>query len=169
MRDADPIEPVGEDGFSGAYAPGESESVERIPETIFGAIEDILGKAEFRLGRRETRIDLDRRLECRQRTRVLAPHPQYEPSDVIAASKSRVYLDRAAGGFIGEANLQVRIGAPAAEDVRNMRVRQASECLGIAVVDAERTLKEAPRRGEILCAFVDGKDGRSLGSPNRGC
>lgn len=54
MRDADPIEPVGEDGFSGAYAPGESESVERIPETIFGAIEDILGKAEFRLGRRDS-------------------------------------------------------------------------------------------------------------------
>src|SRR5579872_2359491 len=61
ISDTDPIEPVGEDGFAGTYAPGESESVKREPETIFGAVEGILGEAEFRMCRRETRIDLDRR------------------------------------------------------------------------------------------------------------
>jgi exodeoxyribonuclease V alpha subunit len=34
-------------------------------------------------------------------------------------------LESAARAFVGEANLQIRIGAPAAEDVGNMRMRQA--------------------------------------------
>ena len=163
--DTDPIEPVGEHRFAGTYAPRVREASCE-PETARRR-EGILGKAKFRMRRREARVELDRRLECRQRPRVLAAAPARRAPYVMAqASREFISIARPAAS---SARRTCRSGS----SLQRQRTSETCVCARPASASAlrpsmsERTLEEtrAPWRDFAPCA--DDKERQNLGSSNR--
>jgi hypothetical protein len=70
---------------------------------------------------------------------MLLPHPQDEPPDVVGIANLRVDLN-GARDLLGEMDLVRRIVAPAAERIRNMRLRETGERFRPLVVNVERPL-----------------------------
>jgi hypothetical protein len=68
---------------------------------------------------------------------------------MMGIGETRVYLDGARNGCVGEPNLGPGIHAPTTKRVRNMGVGQACERLGVPVVETQGLLERAARRGEI--------------------
>lgn len=108
------------------------------------------GKANLDMRGRQARIELDRHIERGDGALILLLDLQDQPSRVISCGKSRVQLDRAGSRDLGEIQLFVRVGAPAAEYVRNMRLGEAGKRFRTAIVDAQRLVEEDARRREIF-------------------